>query len=277
MSFSWPIFVASASGLLIPQLALLVGTRTLGLAGAGSIALAGMVATYTDKVDEVVTWTLYPAICRVKDRAELLYEAFVKSNRLALMWGVPFGVGATLFASDVIEFGIGERWRPALGLIQVFGLTAAANHIGFNWGAFLSARGDTRPLAVMGPIVLVAFLVGPVPLLIAFGLSGFAAGMAFMTVVSLLVRRHYLKRLFPAFGMLSYALRAIAPSVPPVTVVLALRLAVPGRSLARALLELGLYVGLTVACTWALERPLLREALSYVRSRGAEPAVADTA
>ena len=34
----------------------------------------------------------------------------MKSNRLALMWGVPFGVGLTLFAADLVEFGIGEEW-----------------------------------------------------------------------------------------------------------------------------------------------------------------------
>ncbi|HEX8073815.1 MAG TPA: oligosaccharide flippase family protein [Thermoleophilaceae bacterium] len=276
-SFSWPIFVASASGLAIPQVALLAGTRTLGLAGAGAITLAGMVGTYTDKVDEVVTWTLYPAICRVKDRAELMLEAFVKSNRLALMWGIPFGVGVALFASDVVHYGIGERWVPAIGLIQVFGLTAAANHIGFNWGAFLSARGDTRPLAVTGPIVLAAFLAAPVPLLIAFGLNGFGAGMAFMTAVGLAVRSHYLRRLFPGFRMVPYALRGLAPTVPATAVTLAARVAIPGNSPAAALVELGLYVGVTAACTWALERPLLREVLSYVRRRTGPPLVPSAA
>lgn len=268
-SFSWPIFVASASGLMIPQLAMIVGTRELGLAGAGMIALAGTVGVYTDKVDELVTWTLYPAICRVKDRTELLLEAFVKSNRLALMWGVPFGVAVTLFAGDVVHFGIGERWRPAVGLIQVFGLTAAANHIGFNWTAFLSARGNTRPLAVTGPVVLAAFLVAALPGLILFGLPGFAAGMAFMTFVSLLVRGYYLRKLFDGFNLLTYAVRSIAPTVPAVAVVLAVRLAAPGRSLGAAVVEVILYVLVTAAGTWVLERSLLREAIAYVRGRQA--------
>jgi O-antigen/teichoic acid export membrane protein len=270
-SFSWPIFVASASGLMIPQVAMLSGTRTLGLAGAGMIALAGTVGVYTDKVDELVTWTLYPAICRVKDRTELLLEAFVKSNRLALMWGVPFGVAVTLFASDVVHYGIGEQWRPAVGLIQVFGLTAAANHIGFNWTAFLSARGNTRPLAVMGPIVLAAFLLTALPGMLAFGLDGFAAGMAFMTFVSLLVRGYYLRKLFSGFNLLTYALRSVAPTAPAVAAVLLVRAAEPSRSIAAAIGEVVLYVAVTAGVTWMLERPLLREALAYVRGRGRPP------
>jgi O-antigen/teichoic acid export membrane protein len=212
-----------------------------------------------------VTWTLYPAICRIRDRTELLFEAFVKSNRLALMWGVPFGVGITLFAPAIVEFGIGERWRPAVGVLQAFGLIAAANHIGFNWKAFLSARGDTRPFAVVGPIVLVAFLVLVVPLLLAFGLDGFAVGMALMTLVSLTVRTYYLSRLFPGFRMIGYAARAIAPTLPAVVATLGVRALTPAHSLGAAIAQLVVYVVVTVAATWTLERPLLREALGYLR------------
>ena len=41
----------------------------------------------------------------------------MKSNRLALMWGVPFGLGLALFAEDLVAFGIGEEWGPALVLL----------------------------------------------------------------------------------------------------------------------------------------------------------------
>jgi O-antigen/teichoic acid export membrane protein len=268
--FSWPIFVATVSGMVIPQVSMLVGTRKLGLAGAGVITLAGMIGVYTDRIDELVTWTLYPAICRIKDRTELLFEAFVKSNRLALMWGVPFGVGIALFAPALVEFVIGERWRPGVGVLQVFGLIAAANHIGFNWKAFLSARGETRPLAVVGPVVLIAFLVFAVPLLLAFGLDGFAAGMALMTLVSLAVRAYYLRRLFPGFRMLGYAARAIAPTVPAAAVALGLRALTPSHSAAAAIAQLVVYVAVTATATWLFERPLLREVLGYVRG---EPGV----
>jgi O-antigen/teichoic acid export membrane protein len=57
-SFSWPLFVASASGLLIPQVSALAGNAFVGLAGVGALALAATIATYTDKVDQVITWTL---------------------------------------------------------------------------------------------------------------------------------------------------------------------------------------------------------------------------
>lgn len=49
-----------------------------------------------------------------------MFESFVKSNRLALMWGAPFGVGLSLFA-DLVDHGIGDEWKPAVGLLQAFG------------------------------------------------------------------------------------------------------------------------------------------------------------
>src|SRR5947208_263483 len=139
VTFSWPLVLASAAVLVMAQLAVFVGNLTLGLAGAGAIGLAATISAYTDKVDDVITDTIYPVICRIRDRADVMFEAFVKSNRLSLMWGAPFGIGLTLFAADLIDFGIGEKWSSALFLFQVLGVNAALHHIGFNWTAFYRA------------------------------------------------------------------------------------------------------------------------------------------
>ncbi len=264
-AFSWPLLIANGSGLLIPQLSMFLGESKVGLAGVGVMNLAGSIVQYTDRVDQLVTWTLYPAICRVNDRLDLLAEAFVKTNRLALMWGIPFGVGLALFAPAFVHYALGPPWEPAVGLIQVFGLVAALNHIGFNWTAFFRARGDTRPLAVVGPIVLLAFLLVPCPLLLTTGLPGYGAGMAFMALVSLVARSYFLSRVFPDFRMLRHAARATAPSVPAAGAVLLLRLAIPNHGPVSTLVELTVYVLLTIGATLVAERALLREVLGYVR------------
>jgi O-antigen/teichoic acid export membrane protein len=271
-SFSWPLFVASASGLLIPQASMLAGNATVGLAGVGAIALAGSVSVWTDKVDQIVTWTLYPAICRVKDRVDLLYEAFVKTNRLTLMWGIPFGVGLALFVDDLVRYVIGDHWASAVPLVQAFGLIAAVNHIGFNWSAFYRARGETRPLAIAAPIVTLIFLVAALPGLFLWGLDGYAAGMAAMTLTHLGIRSYYLRKLFTGFRMLPHALRAIAPTVPAVLVVLGARWVEPSRGAGLAAGEFALYVVVTLVATALFERSLLREVLGYVAGRSAPEA-----
>ncbi|MGI8845858.1 MAG: oligosaccharide flippase family protein [Thermoleophilaceae bacterium] len=265
VGFSAPLVVASLASLVIAQGSIFAAEAHLGLAAAGAIALAVTIAHYSDRVDEIVTASLYPAICAVTDQRDLLREVFVKSNRLALIWAVPFGVGIALFAAPLVHHVLGDKWAPAIVLLQVFGLTAGLGHIGFNWTAFYRAIGDTRPIAIWSVAAMITFLAVAVPLLLTHGLAGFAGGIAAMTVTSLVVRGVYLARLFGSATVVLHTVRAIAPSVPAVALVLGLRLVAGGDGAARALVELALYLVVTAVATAILERSLLAEALAYLR------------
>jgi O-antigen/teichoic acid export membrane protein len=272
VSFSWPLVIAVLAGLGMAQLAVLFGNAALGLAGAGAIGLAASFAAYADRIDSVITQTLYPAICRVRDRSELMLEVFVKSNRLALMWAVPLGVGLSLFSDDLIRYGIGEHWRSAHVLLVVFGLTAAISHVGFNWVAFYRAIGRTRPEAVVTVAVFAVFLAVTTPLLFVDGLDGFAIGTAAMAITACAGRWYYLKRLFPRLQLVRYIARALAPTAIAAGATLAIRLGYDGeRTLAVALGELAIYLAVNAAATLALERPLISEALSYLRRARPRP------
>jgi PST family polysaccharide transporter len=267
VSFSMPLFANSAARIVGVQAVLFAGESELGLAGAGIIGLASSIRAYGDRVDAIVTQTLYPAICAVKDRTDILFEAFVKSNRLGLMWGMPFGVALALFAPDLVEFAYGPEWEPGVGLIQAFGLLAAFNHIAYNWTAFFRARAETKPIAIVGVATMLGMLCIAVPLLLVDGFDGLAIGMAIVTVIGLTGRVWYLSRLFPSFQILFHSARAIAPTVPAAASILLLRAVTDAdRTVSLALAELGLYLAVTVAATWALERPLLREAFGYLRA-----------
>jgi PST family polysaccharide transporter len=271
-SFSWPLFVSTGASVVMAQSAIVVAEGHLGIAAIGVIALAATITSFTDRVDALVTGTLYPAICAVKDQTALLYESFVKSNRLALMWAVPFGTALTLFCADLVHFGIGDRWAPAITVLQVYGLAAAFNHIGFNWDAYYRAHGETRPMAVTSVAALVAFTVAGIPLLLLYGLPGFAAGVAFQGLVHLGFRAYYLQRLFEGFAFVRHAVRAFLPTVPAVAIVLLLRVVGPDdRSLELALGELSVYVLTTVGSTWYFESPLLREVVGYLQARPTAP------
>jgi O-antigen/teichoic acid export membrane protein len=269
-SFSWPLFAGSTSVVLVTQLPLLVASRSLGLAAVGAIALASNISIFANRVDDIVTQTLYPAVCAVKDRADLLFESFSKSNRLALLWAAPCGVAVALFAADFVDFVIGDRWEFAVVLIQIFGLTAALNQIGFNWTAYFRARGETRPIAVANAVLLVAVAAIALPLLAERGLDAFAAGMAAATAIFVAIRLHYLTRLFPAMSIARHVARGVTPTVPAAAAVLAARLLFEGgRSPGRAAAELAAFVLIAVLATVAFERSLLRESLGYLRGRSA--------
>ena len=272
-SFSLPLVGFGVTNLLVVQGTLLVGSRVVGLAGLGAVGLATSVAAFADRVDNIISQTIYPAVCRVAEERAKLFEVFIKSNRVSLVWGLPFGVGLAVFADDLVTFVFGDRWRPAVGLIVVYGLLAGVQQIGWNWSLFFRAVNRTRPMFVAAVFNLVFFLAAAVPLIVVLGLPGFPIGFAIMTAVHLIVRAYYLRQLFAGFKMLRYMLRAMAPCVPAAALVLLVR-AIPGdRPLGRALAELALYVGATIGFTLVFERRLVGEMWSYLRGRAREPAV----
>ncbi len=266
--FSWPLFVYAVCGVISTQVAIFAGEAELGLAGVAAITLASTVNRSSQRMDEVLSQTLYPVVTKVRDRRDVLHESFEKSNRLALMWATPFGVGFALFAPDLVAFGLGEDWSAATEVLQLIGIAAVVNQVGFNWTAYYKGQGLTRPLAVSAVIALAVFLAVTLPLLLAYGLAGYGIGMIAVAAVNAVVRGHYLRRLFPGLSLAVHAVRSTLPTVPAVVAVLVLRASgVEGeeRSLATAAGELLLFVALAGAVSLRLERDLLREIRGYVR------------
>ena len=267
-SFSGPLLVGGAAIFVMAWSGFITAKLELGVAAVGVIALATNVTSFTDRVDALVTGALYPAVCAVRDRTELLYESLVKSNRLALIWAVPFGVGITLFCSDLVHFGIGERWRPAVTVLEVYGIVAAINHVGFNWTAYFRAIDRTRPIMVVSVAAAATFLVVGIPLLLQIGLPGFAIGMAAQAMVAVVMRAFYLQRLFPGFDFIRHAARAFVPTLPAAAAVLLLRAVEPaGHTAGEALAELAVFVFVATIATWQLESGLIREAVGTLLGR----------
>jgi O-antigen/teichoic acid export membrane protein len=269
VSFSWPLLLGSASGVVVAQVPILVAQRVDGVTAVAAVTLAGTIAVYASHMDDVVTNTIYPAICAAKDRADLLFESFTKSNRMALLWGMPVGIGIVLFTPDLVHYVIGDKWQFAVPLVQIFGLIAGLNQIGFNWSAFYRAVGNTRPLAVQGVLMVLITLGLAVPLLISDGIKGFGIGMAAATYLSVCTRVYFLGKLFPGFDLVSHIAKALVPTIAAGLLVVLVRQVdggLPGA--AGALLELAAFGGTVAGVTVATQRSLMREFLGYMRRAG---------
>jgi PST family polysaccharide transporter len=267
-SFSLPLFGSGVSALVVIQGGLIVANTQVGLAGIGAIGLAVGFAAFAERVDSIVSATIYPAVVAAARVPKLMFEAFVKSNRLALMWALPFGTALALFAPDLVDFVLGERWEPATGLIAATGLIVAFGQLAFNWTVFMRAVNRTGPIFVVAVLDLVVFAVVWVPAMLVWGLTGWAVGLAALTFVQIIARSWYMTRLFQRFDIPRQLVRAVAPVLPAAALILALRAVFDAdRTLALAIGELALYSLLVVAFTALLERRLLREVLGYLRGR----------
>jgi O-antigen/teichoic acid export membrane protein len=274
LRFSWPIFVSAAAALVVAQGQIAVFGLDQGLAAAGWITLAATLTRYVDRADQILATTVYPAIVRVRDRQPVLEEAFVKSNRLALMWAFPFGAGLALFGSDLVEFVLGDEWEPAVVLIGGLAVATAVQQLGYNWFAFYRARGEPWPQAVESGAFAGAFAAFAVPGALLGGSWWFVAGRMLCTLSALAVRRVYVRRLLPSVRLRSLAWRGAAPVLIASVPVLAVRGALWGgeRPAAQAIAEVVLWLAVLALATRRLERGLLSELAGYLRSAPRAPA-----
>ena len=204
-------------------------------------------------------------MCAVKDRVPLLSEIFVKSNRLSLIWAVPFGVGLALFASDLVHFVLGAKWVPAIVILEIMGIVTAVHHVGYNWAAFVKARGTTWPIAISAVLVTAVTLAAAIPLMYSHGLVGLGIAFVIGEVVGFAIRGIWIARFFTGVRILTQLARAFAPAAIAALPVLLIRAAAgsdhsPGIAIAMFVL----YVLTAIAATAVLERPLLREAAGYM-------------
>jgi O-antigen/teichoic acid export membrane protein len=274
--FSWPIFVSSAAMLVLLQGQLLAFDVWGGIAAVGQLTLAYTLTRYADRADHVIASTIYPAICAVRDQVETLEELFVKSNRAAMIWSMPFCAGIVLFAPDLVQFVLGDDWEPAVVLLQGLAVATALQQLGFNWFSFYRARGESRPQAVEAGVMAAAFLAFALPGLALWDATGFVVGRALVSLAMLAVRARYVHRLLPGVRLWALGLRGAAPVAAGAAAALALRAGLWGgeRPLWQALCELALFLGVTALATRALERDLLREFTSYLRTGNLTPAAA---
>ena len=115
LGFSAPILLTVVATMVVAQGQILVFKLHDGLAAAGYITLAATLTRYIDRADQIITATIYPAICAIQNQREALEELYLKSNRATLMWVLPYAAGIVLFAPDLVSFVLGDQWAAGGG------------------------------------------------------------------------------------------------------------------------------------------------------------------
>ncbi len=265
--FSAPILVTVAATMLVMQGQILAIKLHDGLAAAGYITLAVTLSRYIDRADQIITATIYPAICAIQNQRAALHELYVKSNRAALMWVAPYAVGVILFAPDLVHFVLGDSWTGAIVLLQGLAIVGAITQLGFNWFSFYRAHGNTQPQAVEQVVGGAAFFALAVPGLLLDGFDGFVIGRVAAALIMLGVRTIYTRQLLPDARLHELITPTLLPIMLGTGAALAVRVALWGgrRTLAQALVELALFVGLYTVTAARRERELLGELLGSMR------------
>jgi O-antigen/teichoic acid export membrane protein len=271
LRFSGPILVTIIATIVIAQGQILVIKLHDGLAAAGFITLAVTLTRYIDRADQIVTATIYPAICAIQGRRRALQEMYVKSNRATLLWVLPYAVGVVLFAPDLVHFVLGRRWDPAVVLLQGLAVVGAITQLGFNWFSFFRAHGQTRPPSVEALAGAVAFLALVPAGLLLDGFDGFVLARIAAALVPLCVRGVFVRRLLPDVRYRQIVAPTVIPIVAGAAAPLVLRGVLWGdrRTLGQAIAEAALFLAVYLALALRRERSLVDELLSAVRGGNA--------
>src|SRR5215217_4293350 len=272
-AFSWPVFVVTICGLLMAQGQIFVFDLDGGLEATGFVALAVALTRYADRADTVISPAIYPAVCAVRDQAATLERLFTAAARASAIWSLAFGALFVLFAPDLVHFVLGDEWNGAVPLLQGLAASGALYYLGFSWIAFARGLNRPRPPALESVGALVVFGAVAVPLLFASGTTAYVLAMVGSSLVVLVVRTYFVRRLLPGVALGSLAARALWPIALAMGAVAAARLAMWGgdRDAVQAGGEVLLFVAVYLGATFTTERDLIRELRTTARPPTATP------
>ena len=272
LAFSWPVFVVTFCGLLMAQGQIFAFDLEGGLTATGFVALAVALTRYADRADAVVSPAIYPAVCAVRDQTATLERLFTAAARASAIWSLAFGALFVLFAPDLVNFVLGDEWTGAVPLLQGLAASGALYYLGFSWIAFARGLGNPRPPALESLAALAVFAFVAVPLLFSSGTTAYVLGMVGSSLVVLVIRTWFVRRLLPGVPLARLVARALWPLAGAGIAVAAARLALWGgeRTALQAVAELVVFLAVYAAATFASERDLIRE----LRETARRPATA---
>jgi O-antigen/teichoic acid export membrane protein len=239
--------------------------------GAYSLSYSVMLVPF-NQIASPIQEVLYPAFSRMQEEPSRMARVWVDVNRIVGAISIPALVGLIIVAPDFVVTILGEKWVPAIAVIQILcwvGLLQSLQRLN---SSILQARDRTRDLLVYSVIILVGSViafVGGLP----WGIVGVAAAYAAMSTV---VEPYYTWLTARSLGISVFALpRALAgvvlAAVGMALVLVPLRLGLVHAGIpAPARLLVVVLCGTLVYIPLALWRaPELRSAAASIRRRRA--------
>jgi O-antigen/teichoic acid export membrane protein len=262
-----------------------LSTAALGHYTVGSTLALIPTRETTAPLDKMI----YPAFAGIRGDKSRLAAAYQRAQTFVTAVALPAGVGAALIADPVIRLTMGEKWEPAIFVIQVLASVFALQTLGSLSQPLYMALGETKLLFIRN----LQMLCIRVPLIAAGMFLGGLQGIVLARVVSGLTGIVFALRLVRrATGLgwrqqLSPNTRAFAGvTAMTLAVVLISRVFAPGSDPAALSLKIAVqvalgavvYCGTTLGLWHAMGRPagperemgeLLSKALTRFRSKGA--------
>jgi O-antigen/teichoic acid export membrane protein len=180
---------------------LLIG-KVLGGASLGYYTVGSNLARMpTREATAPLTQTIYPSFASIRNDPKRLAAAYQRVQALVSAIALPAGIGVAVIADPLVRLTLGEKWAPAIFVIQSLASVYALQTLGSLVQPLGMAKGETRILFLRDTQMLLV----RVPIiffgLITYGIHGVIFGRVFTGLLSAFVNMILVKR-FIGVGVL---------------------------------------------------------------------------
>jgi len=173
---------------------LIIG-KGLSVATLGHYTVGSNIAQMpTRETTAPLTNVIFPAFSNMRaDRARLA-RAYQRAQRFVTAIALPAGFGAALIADPLIRLTMGDKWQPAIFVVQVLASVFALQTLGSLSQPLYMAQGETRllfwrnaqMLAIRVPLIAAGMLLG--------GLKGIVLARVLSGLISVVIAMRLVRR-----------------------------------------------------------------------------------
>lgn len=161
----------------------------------GQLNLSGkLVGNTLEQVTSPIRALLFPAFSRLQDEKDRMRLGYVRSQGTICLITFPFAAGIAILAADIVPLVIGEKWLPAVPLMQLMAITRSIGAVQ-NLGPVAMATANTKKLFhrdlraffIRWPLVILGMYLGradPYSMLIG-GMLGQTVAVAINAVLNM--------------------------------------------------------------------------------------------
>jgi lipopolysaccharide exporter len=139
--------------------------------------------------------TLFPAFAAFRYDTARLAAAYQRAQAVITLVALPAGIGAALVADPLIRLVMGEKWVPAIFIVQVLASVFALQTLGSAAESLGMAKGETRLLFVRGLQMLMVRLPVIVIAMWQFGMTGLVVARVITGLLAIWVNMHIVRQL----------------------------------------------------------------------------------
>jgi len=173
---------------------LLIG-KVLGGAALGYYTVGGNLArTATRETTAPLVQTIFPSFARIRDDPGRLVAAYQRAQAMITAIALPAGIGVATIAEPLIRLALGEKWKPAVFIVQWLAPVFALQTLGSLVQPLGMAKGETRLLFVRDTQMLLLRVPIILGAMLLYGMPGVIFGRVFTGLLNasmnlLLVKR----------------------------------------------------------------------------------------